>query len=320
VDDLLVWLGQNIGFLVPEVQGIFKDPRFLASLGRSKSNVAVVQPATQLIPAPIATPATRAPAAAIVPTPIAAAIVPTRERKQTTQQELPKTTGVPPAQAATAAKEKAVVPAAKEGSEKVQVEQRHTEAPKRNGHERPPESEEQSKRRLAIQAQRSEEARSGANIRLRTEWAKQQQTGPYQVMLKARKKLPSLNMQKEICDSIAAHQVTVISGATGCGKSTQVPQFVLDDLLENGHGGSAHIVCTQPRRLAAIGVAERVANERAEKIGGMVGYQIRLEQCRSKDTRLLFCTTGILLRTLEGDPDLIENSLCPVSHVIVDEV
>jgi HrpA-like RNA helicase len=61
-----------------------------------------------------------------------------------------------------------------------------------------------------------------------------------------------------------------------------------------------------PCRLAAIGVAERVASERAEKCGDTIGYQIRLEQKRSRDTKLLFCTTGILLRTLEGDGDLLE--------------
>eukprot|EP00967_Tisochrysis_lutea_P061761 scaffold79210_cov28-Tisochrysis_lutea.AAC.2 len=71
----------------------------------------------------------------------------------------------------------------------------------------------------------------------------------------------------------------------------------------------------QPRRLAAIGVAERVASERCEPIGKTIGYQIRLEARRSAATRLLFCTTGILLRRLSRD-----RNLDGVSHVIVDEV
>ena len=75
------------------------------------------------------------------------------------------------------------------------------------------------------------------------------------------------------------------------------------------------IICTQPRRISAIGVAERVAQERDEKIGNLVGYQIRLESKTSSWTRLLFCTTGILLRRLESDPELNE-----VTHVIIDEV
>ena len=75
-----------------------------------------------------------------------------------------------------------------------------------------------------------------------------------------------------------------------------------------------NIICTQPRRISAIGLAERVANERDEKVGGVVGYS-RLESKTSKETRLLFCTTGILLRRLLSDSTL-EN----VTHVILDEV
>lgn len=73
-------------------------------------------------------------------------------------------------------------------------------------------------------------------------------------------------------------QVVVISGETGCGKSTQVPQYILDNWLDNFHkDGNEHveIVCTQPRRISAIGVADRVAEERVEKTGQVVGYQVR---------------------------------------------
>lgn len=92
--------------------------------------------------------------------------------------------------------------------------------------------------------------------------------------------------------------MVVISGETGCGKTTQVPQFVLDSVEEAGEG-AARVVCTQPRRISAIGVAERVAAERGELVGGTVGYQIRLERRASERTRLLFCTSGILLRRLQ---------------------
>ena len=68
----------------------------------------------------------------------------------------------------------------------------------------------------------------------------------------------------------------MISGMTGCGKSTQVPQYILDDWLEHSAPRDhCNIVCTQPRRLSAIGVAERVAQERNEKAGNVVGYSIR---------------------------------------------
>ena len=96
---------------------------------------------------------------------------------------------------------------------------------------------------------------------------------------------------------------------------TQVPQFILDDAIERGRGAVTSIICTQPRRISAIGVATRVAAERCEPLGQTVGYQIRLESKRSSATRLLFCTTGVLLRRLHGD-----KGLQGVSHVIVDEV
>lgn len=73
-------------------------------------------------------------------------------------------------------------------------------------------------------------------------------------------------------------QIVVISGETGCGKSTQVPQYILDDWLNNfSKDGPEHveIICTQPRRISAIGVADRVADERVEKTGQVVGYQVR---------------------------------------------
>ncbi|KAJ3286106.1 hypothetical protein HDU79_006744 [Rhizoclosmatium sp. JEL0117] len=75
------------------------------------------------------------------------------------------------------------------------------------------------------------------------------------------------------------------------------------------------MICTQPRRISAISLAERVAAERAEAVGESIGYSIRGENVRSPSTRLIFATTGILLRMLQGDP-----SLAKVTHVIVDEV
>jgi HrpA-like RNA helicase len=82
----------------------------------------------------------------------------------------------------------------------------------------------------------------------------------------------------------------------------------------HGWGDSANIVCTQPRRIAATSVAERVAEEMCSKIGKQVGYQIRMESKKSAETRLLFCTTGVLLRRLQDDRDLKS-----LSHIIVDE-
>ena len=92
-----------------------------------------------------------------------------------------------------------------------------------------------------------------------------------------------------------------------------VPQFILDSLISSGRGSTASILITQPRRLSAIGVAARVSAEILED--GSVGFAIRGETRQDKRTKLLFCTTGVVLRRLaSGD------NLEGVSHVVVDEV
>ena len=137
----------------------------------------------------------------------------------------------------------------------------------------------------------------------------------FQEMQAVRSGLPCHQHRDEILRAVVNHPVVVISGETGCGKTTQIPQFVLEHALSCGDGGACSIICTQPRRISAIGVATRVAAERAEQVGDVVGYQIRLEKRTSRHTHLTFCTTGILLRRLTGDPDLRG-----ISHVILDEV
>lgn len=141
----------------------------------------------------------------------------------------------------------------------------------------------------------------------------------YLKMLQARASLPIARLKKHFLQLLKENDVIVVSGETGCGKTTQVPQFILDDMIESELGGNCNIVCTQPRRIAAISVAERVSDERCESSPGskdsLVGYQVRLDSARNERTKLLFCTTGILLRKLSGNKDLSD-----VTHVVVDEV
>uniref|UniRef100_A0A672YPY7 RNA helicase n=1 Tax=Sphaeramia orbicularis TaxID=375764 RepID=A0A672YPY7_9TELE len=122
----------------------------------------------------------------------------------------------------------------------------------------------------------------------------------------------------ELVELINSNRVLVVSGETGCGKTTQVTQFILDDYINRGVGSTCRIVCTQPRRISAISVAERVAAERAESVGNgnSCGYQIRLQsRLPRRQGSVLYCTTGIILQWLRSDP-----LLSSISHLVLDEI
>lgn len=133
------------------------------------------------------------------------------------------------------------------------------------------------------------------------------------VMQKRRTSLPAHSARGTILTAVRNNRVVVVSGATGSGKTTQVPQFLLEEATNTREPIS--IVCTQPRRIAAMSVAERVAAERCQVVGEDVGYQVKLNTKTSAKTRLVFCTTGVLLRRLQADP-----TLDSLTHVLVDEV
>ncbi|KAG5447016.1 ATP-dependent DNA/RNA helicase dhx36 [Clonorchis sinensis] len=139
----------------------------------------------------------------------------------------------------------------------------------------------------------------------------------YRQMLQIRQKLPAYVRRKEIIDAVRSNQVVVISGETGCGKTTQIPQLILEDEITRGNGSVTRIVVTQPRRISAISVAERVAAERGETLGSSIGYQVRLDRCypRQLSGSIMYLTTGMLLQWLHSDPTF-QN----ISHIIVDEV
>ena len=93
-------------------------------------------------------------------------------------------------------------------------------------------------------------------------------------MINFRRTLPCYQKKEEILKCVKNHQVVVISGETGCGKTTQVPQYILEEAGLQGRAGEVKLVVTQPRRVAAISVAERVALEMGTRTGDIVGYQV----------------------------------------------
>lgn len=150
---------------------------------------------------------------------------------------------------------------------------------------------------------------------MRDAFLRRQSTPLYQKMKSMRDELPMSSFRSNILETVENNRVSILCAETGAGKSTQCGQFILEEALLQGLGDTTQIICTQPRRVAATSLAERVAEEMCDKIGQQVGYQIRMESKRSSQTRLLFCTTGVILRRLQDDP-----LLSGVTHVICDEV
>ncbi|KAM7399989.1 hypothetical protein PAMA_004604 [Pampus argenteus] len=135
-----------------------------------------------------------------------------------------------------------------------------------------------------------------------------------QKMLMDRQQLPVKQFEDEIMAAVDNNPVVIIRGATGCGKTTQVPQYILDRFIKAGRASDCNIVVTQPRRISAVSVAERVAFERGEDLGKSCGYSVRFESILPRPhASMLFCTIGVLLRKLEA-------GIRGISHVIVDEI
>ncbi|KAI4251974.1 MAG: hypothetical protein LQ352_004537, partial [Teloschistes flavicans] len=155
-------------------------------------------------------------------------------------------------------------------------------------------------------------------------WQSRQTTTQQQKMLAARRTLPAWKQRGAIVQTINDHQVTIISGETGSGKSTQSVQFILDDMIQRQLAAAANIICTQPRRISALGLADRVSDERCMTVGDEVGYIIKGEsKIRSGHTKVTFVTTGVLLRRLQtsgGHAADVLAEIADVSHVFVDEV
>ena len=186
------------------------------------------------------------------------------------------------------------------------------QALKRDSRRAQPESEPAST--PSVRRSRTREAQP----QLAEMWAHRASSKAYELMLRGRQDLPIYQARDTILQSVATSQVVVLSGETGCGKSTQLPAYLMEDCLARGE--PCKIYVTEPRRISAISLAERVSQEMGEaprSVGSaesLVGYAIRLESQIGANARLIYATTGIVLRMLES------SVLDDVTHIIVDEV
>uniref|UniRef100_A0A8C4I221 RNA helicase n=1 Tax=Dicentrarchus labrax TaxID=13489 RepID=A0A8C4I221_DICLA len=130
-------------------------------------------------------------------------------------------------------------------------------------------------------------------------------------------KLPADAHRQQVVSAVQSSRVVVIAGETGCGKTTRIPRFLLEECVRSGNGAECNILVTQPRRISAVSVAQRVAQEMGPDLKHSVGYQVRLESKAPEHSggTMLFVTVGILLRKMQSNP-----SLKGISHVVVDEV
>ncbi|KAL4779326.1 P-loop containing nucleoside triphosphate hydrolase protein [Aspergillus varians] len=159
----------------------------------------------------------------------------------------------------------------------------------------------------------------GTNDQLARIWMEKSSTPAFQNMIQGRMNLPIWEFKDEILSTLDAHRAVIICSETGSGKSTQIPSFILEHEMLSGR--PCKIYVTEPRRISAITLARRVSEELGESkndIGtsrSLLGFAVRLESKVSQSTRLVFATTGVVVRMLERPDDFQD-----VTHVVLDEV
>lgn len=164
----------------------------------------------------------------------------------------------------------------------------------------------------------TQEQTATKSLRLREKMDEYKTRGDLEHLRQTRSELPMAQYASRVRQIVNDNIYCVVIGATGSGKTTQVPQILLDQAIESGTGASCNVICTQPRRIAATSVARRVAGERAEQLQETVGYHVRFDAKLPKPGgSIVYCTAGILLQQLQHAPDDVFDH---VSHLVIDEV
>ena len=170
--------------------------------------------------------------------------------------------------------------------------------------------DKKKKRHPSKKYEEADEDENKSNVEKEDEALEIRPATKHEQILAGRKKLPVYPYREDFLAALQDHQVLILVGETGSGKTTQIPQY----LHEVGYSELGKIGCTQPRRVAAMSVAARVAEEMNVKVGHEVGYSIRFENCTSRKTIIQYMTDGMLLREFLTEPDLKSYSC-----LIIDE-
>ncbi|KAJ5102935.1 hypothetical protein N7532_003464 [Penicillium argentinense] len=159
----------------------------------------------------------------------------------------------------------------------------------------------------------------GHDDQLREAWAAKSSTSSFHRMMEGRMNLPIWNFKDDILNTLETHRALIICSETGSGKSTQIPSYILEHEMLQGRPCKVYV--TEPRRISAISLARRVSEELGESkndVGttrSIVGFAVRLESKISSTTRLVYATTGVVVRMLERPDDFQD-----ITHVVLDEV